>query len=279
MWNSIRSDIEISRSQRLDAAFAALANPTRRAILARLAQGETTVTELAEPFDMTQPAISQRLKVLEDAGLIVRASMARSVHAAWQRPASTQSTSGSRCCAEPSRKTTTGSTRCWLPWRHRKKEEKMSKLEAHDRRRHAHCRDPALRGVTAGRVSRPHRPQNLFSNGCSGPKAGPCPCVSARLGRAASSATDGRTPRKAASTSWASSWNLFLTAKSCNVERMCLPDPTPDNPVETTFDPDGTGTLMTMRMTLPDSQTRAAMFASGMERGMEASYVRLEGMV
>src|SRR5947209_6886679 len=56
----------------LDAAFAALADPTRRAILARLAQGEATVTELAEPFDMTQPAISQHLKVLEAAGLIVR---------------------------------------------------------------------------------------------------------------------------------------------------------------------------------------------------------------
>jgi len=56
----------------LDAAFSALADPTRRAILARLAQGETTVLELAKPFDMTQPAISQHLKVLEDAGLIVR---------------------------------------------------------------------------------------------------------------------------------------------------------------------------------------------------------------
>lgn len=54
----------------LDAAFAALADPTRRAILARLAQGEATVTELAEPFDMTQPAISQHLKVLQDAGLV-----------------------------------------------------------------------------------------------------------------------------------------------------------------------------------------------------------------
>jgi DNA-binding transcriptional ArsR family regulator len=58
--------------QRLDSAFAALADPTRRAILARLASGEATVTELAKPFDMTQPAISQHLKVLEDAGLIVR---------------------------------------------------------------------------------------------------------------------------------------------------------------------------------------------------------------
>jgi DNA-binding transcriptional ArsR family regulator len=55
---------------RLNAAFAALADPTRRAILTRLAKGEATVTELAEPFRMTQPAISQHLKVLEDAGLI-----------------------------------------------------------------------------------------------------------------------------------------------------------------------------------------------------------------
>jgi DNA-binding transcriptional ArsR family regulator len=54
----------------LDAAFAALADPTRRAILARLAKGEATVMELAGPFKMTQPAISQHLKVLEDAGLI-----------------------------------------------------------------------------------------------------------------------------------------------------------------------------------------------------------------
>jgi DNA-binding transcriptional ArsR family regulator len=59
-------------NQDLDAAFAALADPTRRAILARLASGEATVVELAEPFDMTQPAISQHLKVLEEAGLVVR---------------------------------------------------------------------------------------------------------------------------------------------------------------------------------------------------------------
>ena len=55
----------------LDAGFAALADPTRRAILARLALGEATVKELAEPFEMTQPAVSQHLKVLEEAGLIV----------------------------------------------------------------------------------------------------------------------------------------------------------------------------------------------------------------
>ena len=56
----------------LDAAFSALADPTRRAILARLALGEASVMEIAEPFDMTQPAVSRHLKVLEGAGLIVR---------------------------------------------------------------------------------------------------------------------------------------------------------------------------------------------------------------
>jgi DNA-binding transcriptional ArsR family regulator len=56
----------------LDSAFSALADPTRRAILARLAKGEATVNELAEPFEISQPAISQHLKVLEDAGLIAR---------------------------------------------------------------------------------------------------------------------------------------------------------------------------------------------------------------
>jgi DNA-binding transcriptional ArsR family regulator len=56
----------------LDATFAALADPTRRAILARLAQGEATVMELAKPFQLTQPAISQHLKVLEDAGLVTQ---------------------------------------------------------------------------------------------------------------------------------------------------------------------------------------------------------------
>jgi DNA-binding transcriptional ArsR family regulator len=59
-------------ADRLSATFAALADPTRRAILARLASGETSVTELAEPFDMSLPAVSKHLKVLERAGLILR---------------------------------------------------------------------------------------------------------------------------------------------------------------------------------------------------------------
>ena len=64
-----------------------------------------------------------------------------------------------------------------------------------------------------------------------------------------------------------------------HVERMFLPDPTPDSVVETRFEADGAGTWMTMRMTLPDAETRTAMLTSGMEHGMEASYVRLEGML
>lgn len=62
----------MTSANHLDATFAALADPTRRAILARLALGEASVMELAEPFAMSQPAISKHLKVLENAGLILR---------------------------------------------------------------------------------------------------------------------------------------------------------------------------------------------------------------
>ena len=62
----------LTHSRRLDATFAALADPTRRAILARLAQGDASVNDLARPFEMSQPAISKHLKVLERAGLISR---------------------------------------------------------------------------------------------------------------------------------------------------------------------------------------------------------------
>jgi|SRR5471030_813056 DNA-binding transcriptional ArsR family regulator len=65
-------DTYIVRADPLSATFAALADPTRRAILARLSTGEANVTELARPFDMSQPAISKHLKVLERAGLITR---------------------------------------------------------------------------------------------------------------------------------------------------------------------------------------------------------------
>jgi uncharacterized protein YndB with AHSA1/START domain len=72
---------------------------------------------------------------------------------------------------------------------------------------------------------------------------------------------------------------LIPLSRMVHVERMHLPDPTPDNRVETTFQPAGTGTLMTMRMTLPNADVRAAMLATGMEHGMEASYARLETVI
>jgi DNA-binding transcriptional ArsR family regulator len=73
--------MEMERQQQdpLSVTFAALADPTRRAILARLAQGEASVTELAAPFDLSQPAISKHLRVLERAGLIERRR-----HAQWR---------------------------------------------------------------------------------------------------------------------------------------------------------------------------------------------------
>ena len=67
----------MNQTSDLDTAFAALANSTRRAILARLAQGEATVNELAEPFDMSLPAIPKHLRVLENAGLITRGKEAQ----------------------------------------------------------------------------------------------------------------------------------------------------------------------------------------------------------
>src|SRR6266498_1641111 len=67
----------LKTTERLDRTFGALADPTRRAILARLATGEASVTELAEPFEMTLPAVSKHLKVLERAGLIARSREAQ----------------------------------------------------------------------------------------------------------------------------------------------------------------------------------------------------------
>jgi uncharacterized protein YndB with AHSA1/START domain len=72
---------------------------------------------------------------------------------------------------------------------------------------------------------------------------------------------------------------LHPYSRIVHVERMHLPDPTPDNHVETKFEADGSGTLMTMRMTLPDAETRAGMLKTGMEHGMEASYARLENVI
>ncbi len=71
---------------------------------------------------------------------------------------------------------------------------------------------------------------------------------------------------------------LVPHSRIVHVERMHLPDPTPENHVVTTFENDGTGTLMTMQMTLPDAASRASMLSTGMEHGMEASYLRLDSL-
>lgn len=105
-------------TDQLSRTFAALADPTRRAILTRLAEGEATVNELAEPFDVSLPAISRHLKVLERAGLIVRSRDAQ-----W-RPARMQ--------AEP-----LDEAMAWMQSRKRTWEARMDRLDAHLRRRGA----------------------------------------------------------------------------------------------------------------------------------------------
>ena len=101
----------------LDRTFAALADPTRRAILARLAEGEATVNELAEPFSVSLPAISRHLKVLERAGLI-----ARTREAQWRR---------CRLQTDPFDEAVG-----WMEARKRTWEARMDRLEAHLRGEH-----------------------------------------------------------------------------------------------------------------------------------------------
>src|SRR5438876_2297184 len=97
---------------RLDATFAALADPTRRAILARLASGEASVAELAKPFTMSQPAISKHLKVLERAGLISRGRDAQRRPRRLEAKPLAEATEWLDT-ATTGRITTNASTRCW----------------------------------------------------------------------------------------------------------------------------------------------------------------------
>jgi DNA-binding transcriptional ArsR family regulator len=102
-------------TDRLSLIFAALADPTRRAILARLADGDATVTELAEPFEISLPAISRHLKVLEKAGLISRSRSAQ-----WR---------SSRLEAEPLREAT-----AWMERYRRFWDANFTRLDAHLKR-------------------------------------------------------------------------------------------------------------------------------------------------
>ena len=109
-----------SPPDQLDLTFAALADPTRRAILSRLAEGEATVNELAEPLPMSLPAVSRHLKVLERAGLIARGREAQ-----W-RP--------SRMQAEPLDEAV-----AWMQSRKRTWEARMDRLDAHLRHGSSRC--------------------------------------------------------------------------------------------------------------------------------------------
>ena len=97
-------------SSRLDTTFAALADPTRRAILARLALGEASVTELAQPFAMSQPAISKHLKMLERAGLISRGRDAQRRPCRLEPKLSPTQMAGSKATASSGRRPSSAST-------------------------------------------------------------------------------------------------------------------------------------------------------------------------
>jgi uncharacterized protein YndB with AHSA1/START domain len=119
----------------------------------------------------------------------------------------------------------------------------------------------------------------LFNNGCLAPRVGQCQfCINEAKpgGKIRYEWADGKGRGFCLTGEYV---ELVPGSKIIHIERMHLPDPTPDNRIETRFETDGNGTLMTMRMTLPNEKARAAMLATGMEHGMEASYIRLEKML
>ena len=125
--------VQASDSDPLSATFAALADPTRRAILARLASGEASVTELAEPFDMSLPAVSKHLKVLERAGLI-----GRNREAQWRR---------CRLEASPLRDVSQ-----WIDQYREFWEERLDRLEAYLAELQAEARKTKKKGSSRGRT-------------------------------------------------------------------------------------------------------------------------------
>jgi DNA-binding transcriptional ArsR family regulator len=125
--------VQAADSDPLSATFAALADPTRRAILARLASGEASVTELAEPFDMSLPAVSKHLKVLERAGLI-----GRNREAQWRR---------CRLEASPLRDVSQ-----WIDQYREFWEERLDRLEAYLAELQAEARNTKRKGSSRGRT-------------------------------------------------------------------------------------------------------------------------------
>ena len=123
-------------------------------------------------------------------------------------------------------------------------------------------------------VYRAHTDPKLIQKWLLGRKDGRCPYASMSLGQVASSVMSGPMAKAVISNHWRIRGTGALQQDRTR-RAHALADRTPDNHIETRFEADGAGTLMTMRMTLPDAKTRAAMLATGMERGMGASYDRL----
>jgi uncharacterized protein YndB with AHSA1/START domain len=250
----------------LDAAFSALADPTRRAILARLASGERTVMELARPFEMTQPAYPAARRRHEASLPAGAGSGCRN------RSVAGNAAGGPDGKLQPARQGVgrndpQGS-----------QEEAMTKLKL---RTEGDTHVVVTRRFAAPpeAVYRAHIEPDLIQKWLLGPEGWTMPvCVNEARpgGKIRYEWSDGKGGGFHVTGEFL---ELVPFSRIVHVERMHLPDPTPDNHIETTFEPDGTGTLMTMRMTLPNAETRAAMLASGMEHGMEASYVRLEAMI
>ena len=263
----------------LDAAFSALGDPTRRAILARLASGEATVMELAEPFEMTQPAISQHLKVLEDAGLIVRrvdgTKRPRRLAKDGIEAMDQWLADAARSAGEELRPAGSDSGRYGTTGERGNAMSKMTLKTEGD----THVVVTRRFAASPEAVYRAHTDAKLVQKWLLGPEGWTMPvCINEARpgGKIRYEWTNGKGGGFHLTGEYL---ELEPYSRIVHVERMHLPDPTPDNHIETRFDADGTGTLMTMRMTLPDAATRAAMLATGMEHGMEASYVRLEGMI
>src|SRR5881396_1079062 len=146
----------------LDTIFAALADPTRRAILARLASGEASVTELAEPFAMSQPAISKHLKVLERAGLVSRGRDAQRRPRRLEPKRLRRLPSGWNVTAGCGRATTSASMPCSSSSKPRTQHQEIANdhrrnIETHDARGTGARDDPQLRRSSPAGVRRPYQ--------------------------------------------------------------------------------------------------------------------------
>ena len=232
------------QADRLNATFAALADPTRRAILARLASGHATVNEIAEPFAMTQPAVSKHLKVLERAGLISRIATrsggpAGSSPGGWRRPArGSTSIAGSGKRPLPA----------WTPfWRSCPARNQEARKRLADDERNASCcsfqkastsrppptarlRSRAISTPPAGWSSMPSPSRTWCADGFSARMVGPCRSAKSTSGSAAATATCGARKRPERTWAWAACSARSSVPKSWSPPRSSMMPGIPARP-------------------------------------------------